>query len=221
MDNNKIVNNIKTLCRENHVSISQLEQDLYMSSGLISRWRKNVPTLDRIVDIANYFHVPVDAILGSSVSITNKTGAISTLLNILYKKSLHFDIDWEVLNSHKLPPNLPVSSLSFITDEPTADCFYCSVNNGYFFLKINQVNSSLQLSFYVLASANSIPVLKSSNTEELMPLYEHLLTALSKELNRVKTDNFINTFIAEMQDTTSEFEHKIVSLNSFTNRSSV
>ena len=66
MNNQLLVNNIKKLCKDRNVSISTLEKDLFMSPGLISRWAKTTPTLDRVVEIANYFHVYVDYVVDNT-----------------------------------------------------------------------------------------------------------------------------------------------------------
>ncbi len=58
MESMTLLNNIPKLFSDNELSISQLEREFYMSSELILCWTKNVPTLDRILDIAHFlmFH---------------------------------------------------------------------------------------------------------------------------------------------------------------------
>ena len=64
MDNEQLVKSIRQLCKNRNIAISQLENDLNFGAGLISRWSKNSPSIDKIVDIANYFHVSIDEVVG-------------------------------------------------------------------------------------------------------------------------------------------------------------
>lgn len=63
MDSKMIVDSINILCKEKGITISQLEKDLNFKPSLIDSWNNSLPTLDEIVDIANYFVVSLDDIL--------------------------------------------------------------------------------------------------------------------------------------------------------------
>ena len=72
MDNNRIIDSIKKLCMQNNITITKLEEQLGMSQGLISRWAKSDPSLSKIVDIADYFHVSLDEVVGYHNVINDK-----------------------------------------------------------------------------------------------------------------------------------------------------
>jgi len=56
---------IKMLCERNHVTLQQLEKECGISNGTISKWKsRNVPSIDKVVRIANYFNVSVDFLSG-------------------------------------------------------------------------------------------------------------------------------------------------------------
>ena len=63
MDSKIIVDSIHILCKEKGISISQLESDLNFKPSLIDSWNHTMPTLDEIVDIANYFVVSLDDLI--------------------------------------------------------------------------------------------------------------------------------------------------------------
>ena len=52
---------IKRLCTENGMTIHALEKELGFSQGSISKMKKSVPRVDRVVKIAKFFDVPVES----------------------------------------------------------------------------------------------------------------------------------------------------------------
>lgn len=55
---------IKILANEKKISIRQLEEALGFGNGVINRWRKNTPGVDKVQLVANYFDVSIDYLLG-------------------------------------------------------------------------------------------------------------------------------------------------------------
>ena len=65
LNNKELFNNIKTLCDEKGIKITNLEKELGFGGGIISRWGNNAdPSLSKIVDIADYFNVTIDELIG-------------------------------------------------------------------------------------------------------------------------------------------------------------
>ena len=64
MNDNIIIITIKKLCEKKDITVSSLEKQLDFSTGLISRWNKSSPSIDKITSVADYFDVSVDFILG-------------------------------------------------------------------------------------------------------------------------------------------------------------
>lgn len=61
---NQLYLRIKQLADEHHVSIRQLEKDLGFGNGVINRWKKNTPGIDKVQAVADYFDVTTDYLLG-------------------------------------------------------------------------------------------------------------------------------------------------------------
>lgn len=57
---------IKNLCKENDVTVNQLEKSLGFGTGYISKLDKSNPTLDKVQSIADYFGVPITFIISGS-----------------------------------------------------------------------------------------------------------------------------------------------------------
>lgn len=64
MNNDILYNRIKTLAGKQNLSIRRLEEKLGFGNGVINRWRKNTPGIDKVEAVANFFGVTTDYLLG-------------------------------------------------------------------------------------------------------------------------------------------------------------
>ncbi len=207
MDTSVLLNNIRALCKKNKISISRLESDLFYSPGLISRWSKNTPSLDRVLDIANYFGVSLDELVSHS---TNHDTDNKRLILALLNRAKTDEINWEILNFQNPPiPLADISSQSFFPFGE-CDCYYTTFKEGFFFLASTRIGGSLLLALYVLPNAYSQLELICENVPELKDLHECLSRRLGKRLNKIKTDNFINAFLSSSSTNGEASSHEKV-----------
>ena len=59
-----IVERIKTLCAESHITIASLERRLNLGNGTIGRWNTASPTVEHLGRVADYFGVSLDYLTG-------------------------------------------------------------------------------------------------------------------------------------------------------------
>lgn len=60
-----IAERIQALCKECHITQTDLEKELRFGKGTISKWNgKTAPSADKIMYVAEYFCVSVDYLLG-------------------------------------------------------------------------------------------------------------------------------------------------------------
>ena len=64
--NEKLLTNIKELCKEKGISQRQLQVELNLSAGSISKWRSSNPSYSTLEKVAHYFDVSVDYLKGDS-----------------------------------------------------------------------------------------------------------------------------------------------------------
>ena len=61
-----IYTRIKELCIEKGITLNKLETELGMSAASISKWKHSTsPTIDKIANVAAYFHVSIDYLVGA------------------------------------------------------------------------------------------------------------------------------------------------------------
>ena len=58
-----IYKNVKKICDEKGISISQLEKEAGLGNGTIGGWRNSMPRLDNIKSVADVLKVKVDKLL--------------------------------------------------------------------------------------------------------------------------------------------------------------
>ena len=217
MDSSLLINNIRNLCKKNQVSISKLEADLFLSPGLISRWNKNTPSLDKIADIADYFGVTIDELAGRSSS---PSGSGRFILR-LYRQSIHGETVWEILNPQSLPDELSDVAFPKNFGDNLHSSYYAAYQNGFFILTASPTSDrTLKLALYVLPDIYSHCECVCSDTDQLTRLYEFLEPRFRRQLNTMKTQNFINSYIQETASAEPSENEKITVLRDIDNASS-
>lgn len=68
MNNKNIVDRVRMLANAQGMSLPVLETKLNLGNGTISRWSKSSPNSDKLMRVADFFHVPVDYLLGREPS---------------------------------------------------------------------------------------------------------------------------------------------------------
>ena len=57
---------VKELCRLNNISVNQLETELEFSRGSIYKWDVNIPIIEKVKTVADYFGVTIDYLYSDS-----------------------------------------------------------------------------------------------------------------------------------------------------------
>ena len=58
-----LVDNIRKLCKERKISVTELEKAVGIGNGLVGKWSENSPRVDRLKAVADYFGVTIDELL--------------------------------------------------------------------------------------------------------------------------------------------------------------
>ena len=61
-----ILERIQLLCEENNITVSKLEVELGLGKGTLYKWNKSSPNSDKLSQVADYFNVSVDWLLGKT-----------------------------------------------------------------------------------------------------------------------------------------------------------
>lgn len=167
MDNELLVKSIRKLCKENNITPAQLETKLNFGVGLISRWSKSSPSIDKIIDIADYFNVTLDEVVGRDIELNNSQD--NDLLISLIQMTNSKEIKWEYIpNYENLQLNgMPydeVFSLDFYGDEDI-EIYKCKYHDSNLFLIaryiiIDGIINNLLIELYLQPDMESRPVIQ-------------------------------------------------------------
>lgn len=220
MDSSLLINNIRSLCKKNHVSISKLEADLFLSPGLISRWSKSMPSLDKIADIADYFGVSIDELAGRSSSATDNNFSSGRFILLLYQQSIYGETVWEILNPQSLPDELLGVTLPKNFSDNLFGSYYTVYQNGFFILTANHTSDgALKLALHILPDIYSHCCCICSDTGRLTRLYEFLEPRFREQSNAMKAHNLMESYIQENVSAEPSENDKITLLRDIDNAS--
>lgn len=97
MDTEVLYANIKEYCAQLGISISQLEKELHFGTGTIGKWKQSFPSIEKVIAVAQFFHVSIDEICG-----LKKEGELSKseFIEGLIQKTLENEIIWYFCSYH-------------------------------------------------------------------------------------------------------------------------
>lgn len=189
MNNELLLKNIKELCKKENISISQLEKKLEFSPSLISRWKDKNPNIDRIIDIAAYFHVSLDEVVGYDYNKNIHNEFIESLLKETHNGNFKWHSKKISGDEDVLTYNLVgIHSYNSYTNEEYDDAtFYVEYMAGYISLysvyKIGEPMKPVELYLSIQPKRELSSKLLNQKCEkkEILPLYLKVLTSLNSE----------------------------------------
>lgn len=195
MNNKLIVDSIKKLCKDHNITANQLESKIGLSQGLISRWLKTTPSLDKIIDIADYFHVSLDEVVGR-----NQYDISDMFLKILYEKTSEKYLKW-YNNFDKYNPAIKLPYDVIFDGSLNQTSYYTEYKNGYIIIyciyEPDFLLTPRELKLYIQPNDDSDRVMQDYSTEELKMLWIKILNNLDDVPDEVKAEDFKNSFVTE------------------------
>jgi len=190
MDNQKFVANVRAICKAKGLSVSQVENALGWSAGLISRWNKACPSIEKVAELIAYLGVSFEELLGDSQS-AGETGSIQ-VVEKLVEQTRKGEAVWHPCREDANAVEL-IAMLEKDEASPELSYFY-AYHKGYFFLvMVENGKMPLSLRLYLSPGRNTIPCLESDDAEGLAPL----LRIVDHELYQAWVVNKANQFRQE------------------------
>ena len=208
MDNEILVKTIRSLCQSNGVSISQLESDLEFGAGLISRWIKSSPSIDKIVDIADYFQVSLDDVVGYGIIINDK------FLEKLIQQTICKSIEW-----HKYEKPSEDPKQYFNPEIPTFSpyieiSYFVKINNGYVSIygcyeEDHNVTAPIEIKLFIQPDFKSQLIKQDYTYEQLKALWLKVLYSMGDNApDEIRAEEFKNSFINDFEKPSSPNKKK-------------
>lgn len=202
MDNEQLVKSIRQLCKNRNIAISQLENDLNFGAGLISRWSKNSPSIDKIVDIADYFHISLDEVVG----YTQDDIFLTMLCDLTNSKK----IKWSAIDINTTEkvanPHRDIQFEAYDEDKYTEKSYFTKYKDGfiiiYAFHEYGKLINPDELFLYIQPSENQIEYAwQDYYTNDLKSLWINILSNVDEVSVEVKAEQLKAAFITEFYET--------------------
>lgn len=204
MDNEKIVSAIKDLCKNHNITITKLEEELGFSQGLISRWSKSAPSLERIIDIADHFNISIDEVIGRDIFNND------LFLKTLCDRTVSKDIEWykfeKIMDANLKQYTRPADDFLntnlqdvFLRSEYEVSYFinhnggYISIYGRYF---SNNITKPITLALFIQPKNSTRLIEQKYQTEQLKPLWLKVLSQLGDEApDEIRAEELKNSFL--------------------------
>ena len=208
MNNEQIVNSIKNLCKSNNITITKLEEAIGLSQGLISRWTKSEPSLSKIIDIADYFNITVDEVIGR-VNETN-----DKFLNKLISQTSNNKIEWKAYIGNETNPKRYTEPLemNFVSQSEINEylsihktlSYYSKINDGYISIysayEYNNVEKPSDLKLFIQPDDTTDLVEQNYTFEQLLSLWLKVIYCLDDDSpDEIKAEDLKNSFVSECE----------------------
>lgn len=197
MNNELLVNNIKKLCKENQIKIHQLEKEVDIGAGTISRWVKSDPTLSRVVSIADFFHVTVDDLIGRRVEQYEELDLVTSLSILTSEKMTHWnDITTQQIVQCKDNYNL----FNLCRDQYEVYETDHNKNKIYIVAEYNMEDSlivNLSTNIYIMPENADVPILQKVNERQLENLWLSIHSSIHGMPDQYKAERVKLSVISE------------------------
>lgn len=202
MDNEQLVKSIRQLCKNKNIAISQLESELNFGAGLISRWNKNSPSIDKIVDIADYFHVSLDEVVGYKQD--------DVFLNMLCGLTNEKKIKWSPIDINTTEtvanPHRNMQFEYYDEEKYTEKSYFTKYKDGFIIIYAFHEHGKLinpnELSLYIQPSKDQPEYAwQDYSTHDLKLLWLDILSNMDEVPVEIKAEGLKSAFINEFGNT--------------------
>lgn len=217
MDNGKMIESIRTLCKNKNITPTKLEEELGFSQGLIGRWKDKNPNLDRIIDIADYFQVSIDEVVGRNY-FNNE------FINKLITETKRKSIEWNEYDESSHEPKqyydkklskknggklMTSSDIDYYTFHFKEISFFSVINNGYISIygqyDDNKITSPNNIKLFIQPSNDAKLIEQKYSDEELYILWLNVLRNIDKYCpDEIKAEELKNQFVLNDSKTNSK-----------------
>lgn len=201
MDNELLSQSIKRICKDNNMTVSQLEKKLNISAGLISRWSKTSPSLDKIVDIADFFNLSIDEVIGREIK--NGLDISTKFINKIYEMTSSKKMKWQYITQHDFLIDFPY--FDNIDSYEKEEFFFTKYGNGklILFARYDILDGAIdcfEVDIYIQADLESRLVVQQLDKNKMEELWVYIHAQSFGELDEVKAEKFKSQFLNETDD---------------------
>lgn len=231
LDNKVLIDNIRRLCDKHDIKITNLEKELGFGAGIISRWGKDAdPSLSKILQIAEYFKVSIDDIVGYEYIVHDKF--IEKLISQTACKVIrwnHYDN-----NQNESPKQYfePSYESYIFTSQKDVDNFvekhkeisyYTSINYGYVSVyasyEYHNIIMPFNIKLFIQPDKDAELIEQDFTYDQLKVLWLKILYSMEEDIpDIIKAEELKNSFVNENEASLEQFKDNPVALKQIYNQ---
>lgn len=217
MLNNKVlIENIRKLCNSKGIKITNLEKELGFGAGIINRWGNEAdPSLSKVIQVANYFHVSLDDIVGLN-------NVNDVFLEKIITQTTDNAIEWktydsETSNKPKQYFDSTFNKYEFLNQNDVNEYFaihkelsyFCHINNGFISLyaiySYDNVTTPDEIKLFIQATIDSRLIEQDYSYEQLKTLWLKVIYTIGDSApDEIKAEELKNQFVLNTSKTNSK-----------------
>lgn len=184
MDIDILYTNIKEYCAQMGISITQLEKELHFGTGTIGKWKQSFPSIEKVVAVAEFFHVSTDKLCGLT---KGREEVKSKFMEGLIKKTLESEITWYPCSYHDF---IDIRFCPSFLYSEVDEIYGADYDAGSLYI----VHRKNELNFYILLENYSC-MKQDENFLQLQELWEILKNKEQEMLEKI--DEYKRIFMSE------------------------
>lgn len=192
-DKEALVERIRCVCKEKGVSIAQMEKEFDWSQGVISRWTKNSPSIDKVVEVINYLKVDYVTILGELEFLDQGQEDVKEISEKLFDETEAGKIEWELCKKDFKHKEIQ----SFLKQNEKHKVYAALYDKVYFLLILNREEVGTLDMGVVRGTSGKIRFIKQKTDKWMEKLLELIDLDEYDIWDEAKTEYYVNQF---MQD---------------------
>lgn len=217
MLNNKVlIENIRKLCDSKGIKITNLEKELGFGAGIINRWGNEAdPSLSKVIQVANYFHVSLDDIVGLN-------NVNDDFLEKLIEQTIDNTIEWKTYDNTtsdnpKQYFNSAFNEYQFLDQNDINEYFvthkelsyFCDINNGFISLyalySYDDITTPDEIKLFIQATPDSRLIEQKYIYEQLKTLWLKVIyTIRDNAPDEIKAEDLKNQFVLNVSKSNSK-----------------
>lgn len=190
-DKEALVERIRCVCKEKGVSIAQMEKDFEWSQGVISRWTKNSPSIDKVMEVIQYLKVDYVTILGTLEFLDQRQEDAKEISEKLFYETEAGKIEWELCKKDFKHKEIQ----SFLKQNEKRKIYAALYDKIYFLLILNREEVGTLDMGVVRGTSSKIRFIEQKTDKWMEKLLELIDLDEYDIWDEAKTEYYINQFM--------------------------
>ncbi len=205
MENERLKNNIKKICKKKGITVRQLELQLGLASGTLSRINSTSPSINRVASIAKTLGVTIDELVYGDDKANDENMSINAekkaLIDKIINKTKSDSLIWKIFDTKSYDNDADIIRKSICNSEIYSDSevYFAGIDENFFLFQVEYNNyfdpASSELRLFTLSANDTKPVIVISQISYLLQLYNIITEKVLNDVRRKRSESIVDDFM--------------------------